>query len=346
MRWHRELAAPTGDVALVALELLRAPAVLQDHGGLAVFHLRLGADPVADLAELRDLSAATAGTTNRDRYQALLPEGVIILPQALRASTLAHVTFSDSVPSTMSHAYDSWSPRDQWLWGLASATSESSFPPDPEDLAVFRDRVHFSADWQALVLRDGVSFVGMTPDSGGPDTFHAAAETYVHSIYLDVLLLGQLQVNALNALANQVANISLDRLGAGKLESLEGRLIELRRAFGRDNITAHGKGNEILGKYFQQRGIPELRARLVDDLADSARYVEAGRTRSVNAVLGLVTVLGLPFGLSYAAGALWGESSARSFAIWTAVAGLISLATMLLSPVRSMLRTISRRIDD
>ncbi|WP_405580693.1 hypothetical protein [Streptomyces sp. NBC_01190] len=346
VRWHRESSACPADAAVAAVEILQAPAFSGERTGLAVLHLRFGADPVGDLAGLCDLSSSPAGAANRSRLQALMPDGVTIPSQVRRASTLAHVTFGGAAQPTMSPAYGSWPARDQWLWCLASAAPESLFPPDPEDPSLFEGRVRFSADWQALVLRDGVAFVGTSPDPGGENVFHAAAETYVHSIYLDVLLLGRMQANALNTLANQIATIGLDRLGAGQLEVLEGRLIELRRTFGRDHITAHGKGNEILRQYFAQHRVPELRARLVDDLADTARYVEAAGARSVNAVLGLVTVLGLPFGLSYAAGALWGGSGARSFAVWTAVGAVASLAAVLLPPVRAMLRAISRRIDD
>lgn len=63
------------------------------------------------------------------------------------------------------------------------------FAPDPEDTALFAGRVRFSADWQALVLRDGTAFVGLSADPGGDQTFHATAAHHVHTIYLDVFLL-------------------------------------------------------------------------------------------------------------------------------------------------------------
>ncbi|TDC73547.1 hypothetical protein E1283_18885 [Streptomyces hainanensis] len=340
VRWHRVATTTWDGVTVLAVEVLRAPAGSGANHGLAVLHLRLGGDPVAELAGLRDLSGV-----NGPRWQSVLPAGTGVAPGARRASTVCHVTFDGPTPAGMSAAYDAWPARDQWLWQLASATTESVFPPDVEDASLLAGRVRFSADWQALVLRDGASFVGTTPDPGGTDTFHAAAQTYVHSIYLDVLLLGRLQADALNALANQIADVPLPRFGAGGLQAVEGRLIELRRAFGRDVITAHDKGNEILDRYVTQHRVPELRARLVEDLTDSARFVEAAAARSTNAALGLVAVLGLPFGLSYAAGALWGANGVRGLLVWTGVAVALSLVLTTLSPVRAMLRDLGNRLE-
>ncbi|MFG2296922.1 hypothetical protein [Streptomyces sp. NPDC048603] len=345
VRWHRSSTVTLGTLTVLAVEVLRAPPGSGATTGLAVLHIQLGHDPVGELAGLRDLSSPGSGAANRQRCQDTLPAGVRIAARARRATTIGHVTFGSAAPPVMPSAYAAWPAQDQWLWSLASATSSSAFPPDREDVSLFDGRVHFSADWQALILRDGVAFVGTSPDPGGGDTFHAAAQTYVHSIYLDVILLGRLQADALNALANRVADISLPRLGAGRLGSLEGQLIELRRAFGRDHITVHAKGNEILEQYCAQHRMPELRARLAEDLTDSARYVEVALARSTNAVMGLVAVLGLPFGLSYAAGALWGSKGLRGFLVWTAVAGTVSLAMTALGPVRRMLRATGTELD-
>lgn len=337
VRWHRDEPEQLGAVTVLATEVLRAPAVVQEKSGYAVFHVRFAADPTAELSRLRDLS----DTAHHADVQALLPPGTRIAPHA-RARTLAHVTFDSAVPTLMGSAYATWPARDQWLWCLASATPESVFPPDTEDPALFEGRIRFSADWQALVLRDGVAFVGTSPDSGGRDTFHAAAETYVHTLYLDVLLLGSLHVQAFNTLANVVADLDPRSLGARRLEDLEGRLIAARRTLGGPQVTARGKGNEILRRFFDQHAVPELRSRLVDDLTDSARFVNTQGARSLNAVLGLITVLGLPFGLSYAAGAVWGVDGLAGFAACTAVAFLISCASLLLPSVRAMVRSIGQ----
>lgn len=345
VRWHRVCEMPIGNASIIAVELLLTSSNFTNAQGLAVLHLQLGPNPVVDLASLSDLTSSGTETSNRHRFQSALSEGVRISTRTRRAFTVGYVTFSDMPPSIMSSMYDAWPPKDQWLWSVASATPLSEFPPDVEDESLFSGRIRLSADWQSLVLRNGISFVGTRPDSGRTDSFHAAAQIYVHSIYLDVLLIGRIQADALNELANRIANIDMSNFGAKQLVSLEGRLIELRQSFGQNHITAHDKGREMLERYLAQHGTSDLRSRLVEDLADSSRYVEAQLARSTNAILGLVAVLGLPFGLAYAAGALWGSSGAKGFLAWTAAAVVASFVMTKLSPVRSMLHAIGKNLE-
>lgn len=335
-RWHVRRPADADEPAVEAMELLRVPeaAGLDDRSaGLAVLHVRLGDDPPAELAALAELP------TDRARSARLLPSGVRVANSTTRAWTLTHVTFEQEQPPTvMPAAYAAWGARDQWLWLLASRSPLERFAPDPEDTDLFAGRVRFSADWQALVLRDGAAFVGTSPDPGGDDTFHATAAHYVHTIYLDVFLLGRLQYLGANSLANTVSALSARESDANRLLRLEGHLIELRRALWSSHITSRGKANELLERFQEQHRLDQLLSHTGVGLAETARYVEAARSRRTSVALGLLSAVGLPFGMAYAAGALWGEPGLWTLLATTVAAVLLTVALfVLLPPLRGLL---------
>ncbi|MFI0944078.1 hypothetical protein [Streptomyces sp. NPDC021020] len=343
VRWSRQVSGRIGGTQVFAVEVLRVPAEFGDGDGLAVLHVRFGADPLAEVAGLTDLSASGTGTAHRAAIEALLPAGTRVARALRRCWTLVHLTRSEGPwPEVMPAAYGAWGARDQWLWMLASATPVARFPPDPEGHAEsFRGRVRFSADWQALVLRDGAAFLGTTADPGDRASFHHLARTHVHSIYLDAFLLGRLQAKALGDLTESVAAIRAHRLDPAAIAALERRLIDLRGVLGTDHVTVRGKGNELLAAYREQHRLPELRARVVDDLAVCTRFVEASTARAVNAALGIVTVLGVPFSLVYGGAAVATGSSAGAFLWATGISVLLAgVALALLPPLRGMLRAL------
>lgn len=341
VRHHRVLTVgPDTDVE--AVELLRPPSATAPLGGLAVFHVRLTGAPLEGVARLTDLGAGG------HRYEALLPAGVRLAPDGQRPLTISHVTFADGLPAApMPAAYDGWGARDQWLWLLASATPVERFPPDPEDLSLFAGRVRFSADWQALVLRDGAAFLGTSPDPGDDTAFHATAASLVRTIYLDAFLIGRLQTTGVNALANTLAGLQVRETEARRLLALEGRLIELRRALWSSHITPHGKANELLERFQEQHRLPQLLDRVGTGLADASRYVEAARARRNGLALGLLSAVGLPFGVAYAAGALWGDPGLTTLLVCTLVAVVATAVLfLLLPPLRGLASDELRKTED
>ncbi|WP_159012034.1 hypothetical protein [Streptomyces sp. NRRL F-5123] len=343
VRWSRQVSGRIGGTHVFAVEIVRMPSEFGDGGGLAVLHIRFGTDPLAELVGLTDLSASEHGSSNREAIEALLPVGTHVAKGFRRCWTLVHLTRSEGPwPEVMPAAYVAWGARDQWLWLLASATSVARFPPDPEGHAEsFRGRVRFSADWQALVLRDGAAFLGTTADPGDRGSFHRLARSHVHSIYLDAFLLGRLQAKALGDLAERVASIRAHRLDPSAIAALERRLIDLRGVLGTDHVTVRGKGNELLAAYREQHRLTESRARVVDDLAVCTRFVEASTARAVNAALGIVTVLGVPFSLVYGGTAVAVGSSTGAFLWATGISVLLAGAALaLIPPLRGMLRAL------
>lgn len=350
VRWHRLFTAPPPlfGARVLGVEILRMPLVREGRG-LAVLHVQLtGPDtpepnPVPVLERLSRLATPGVGEADRDALQALLPAEARLEQASTRARTLAHVTFKERPEQVMSAPYSDWTAVDQWLWLLASACSEERFAPDPDDPAVRTGTVVFSADWRALVLREGAAFVGMTADPGN-DGFHALAEAHVHSIYLDALLVGAMQLYALNEVANAVADTPATKLDADTLSALEHRLMNVRRRLWSSHITVRGKGNEVLRQFQEQHALPTLLDNIISELADAARLVEAMTSRSVNAALGLLTILGLPIGVAFSAAAVWGEPRPRLFLIsaLAAVAGAVVVVAAF-RPARQMLRALLRR---
>ncbi|WP_258054912.1 hypothetical protein [Streptomyces sp. Ru71] len=351
-RWHRSVTPPLPVLdgapdapAVEAMELLRLPPVLASDAprrAVLVLHLRLSGAPLEDLPRVRDLAAM------RERYARLLPAGMRPLESERKAWVLSHVTFDDGTPpEVMPEAYAAWGARDQWLWLLASATPVDRFPPDPEDEELFAGRVRLSADWQALVLRDGAAFVGTSPDPGGAAGFHPAAGVLVHSIYLDAFLLGRLQVLGVNLLANALAGLPTRTAEARRLLSLERKQIELRRALWSSHITVHGNGNALLERFQQQHRLPGLLAQAGTALADAARYVETARARRSGLAIGLLSTIGVPFAVTYSAGALWGSPGPRTFVVCTLAAVVATVVVFLAIPaLRGLVSAELRRPED
>ena len=343
VRWHQLYETPKllAGVPVRAAELLRMPFP-SGQLGLAVLHVDLLDDPVESLERLSQLTSVLGRENDRAALQEFLPDGVS-LSSGSKSRTIAHVSFAGGPEPVMSARYGEWKPVDQWLWLLASASTEALFAPDPDDPVVHSGTVYFSADWKALVLRDGTAFVGMSPDPGG-DCFHALAEVHVHSIYLDALLVGCMQLYALNGMANRMAETDTARLDSNVLADLENHLINVRRRLWFSHITVRGKGNEVLRQFQIQHALPALLEDIVSELADAGRLVETLTNRSLNAALGLLTVLGLPVGVAFSAGAVWGSPHPQLFLMSTLAAVAGGAVLMVVVPhTRRMLTTIWRK---
>ncbi|MGH3789499.1 MAG: hypothetical protein ACRDQ9_01635 [Pseudonocardiaceae bacterium] len=97
---------------------------------------------------------------------------------------------------------------------LGFESTSIDYPPEPGNFAkLLREAVVLSADWKALVLRDGASFVGQRADHGSSDLFFGFAALYAGTIYLDCILLGMAQRMQIEEMAATIART----LSAGKL---------------------------------------------------------------------------------------------------------------------------------
>jgi len=188
--------------------------------------------------------------------------------------------------------YLDWPARDQWLWEVASATTIATYPPVPEarDELVEVESVRLSADWTALVLRDGVAFVGNSPAK----FLAVTAPVLIRTIYLDALLLGKVQSEWLARIAGDIAELGDPGSKPERLEEIERRLNYFRNVFWWQHLTPHGHANLLLRRYQSQHALPELASQIVSELADYSRQARTAAAARSNALLAALTLVGLP----------------------------------------------------
>ena len=341
-RWYVLRDQPLSCANLFGVELAALPDDLQLQSGVAVYHLSLAEQDINALARLSRLEGSPTACVTRDKLQAELPLGVIIEEGTRRAWTAAHATFADDSPRPLDPQLP-WTPRDQWLWVTASMTPLEDYPPSPDDQSLLTSRVRLSRDWDALVLRDGIGFVGATADDGDPANFHAVADALVHTVYLDIFLLTRLQLLAMNALADQLAQAGLTPQDRRVLSNLELRLASFRKTLWWESVSIYGRANHLLETAQEQLGLPRLMSQIIADLRDIASFVEARAARRTNALLALLTVVGLPFGLSYASAITITTPSVLLFAVTSVIAiGVVVLLLAIIPAARGLLRDLVR----
>jgi hypothetical protein len=361
-RWHRTLetgAQDEGGSRVQAWELLTHEAGL----GIAVAHVQLGADAAPALAAL----TVTRGP-GRQWLESALDDQLKLAPE--RPRVISHLLWAGE---EMPEPYDSvavinslkkWNTVERWEWFLASGLGPEDVLPDTQDPNLRAGQVWLSRDWQALVLRDGMAYVALTPYGPGPAgerTFHDPARVYVRSIYLDVLLLGILQLNAVREYADAVSRVRIDdepvELAKG-VEDLEAGLFRLRTGlWWRDVTRSGGPARDLLNAFQRQHHLPDLYTQIVADLTDMSRYVQARRAsldeaaraareaardaeeqarqrfedrqHQTERAVALISFVLLPVSLIFAATSEWAAPSPTLFWVSAGVSALI-LAVMLI----------------
>jgi len=341
-RWHAFLDVALFSATLFAVELTALPSDMQMQSGVAIYHISLAESDINTAAKLSRLEGSPAARAVRDLLQAQLPTGVSIEDGVRRAWTVAHVTFAEVPPGPLD-AEVSWAAPNQWLWVAASMTTLDDYPPASSDDSLLSSRISLSKDWEVLVLRDGVGFVGTTIDDGDANGFHAVAATLVHTVYLDIFLLTRLQLLVMNAIADQLALAGLASHDRKVLNRLEMRLVTFRKVLWWESVSIYGRANRLLEATQGQLGLPRLMDQIIADLRDIASFVEARAARRTNALLALLTVVGLPFGLSYASAITVATPSPLLFIVSSLVAlGMVLLLLTIIPAARGLLRDLVR----
>ena len=276
---------------------------------LVIVHLCLPTkDPLAELQELtvprkvgvgnRLLDLLESGSAGLPLADVIEPVDGMVRPFAVTLAVpqgeLPDGPFGPSFP---------WQPLQQWLFAFASARTAGLFPADPEDGSLLDGFVRLSQDWSAMVLRDGVAFVGRKPATESP-YLRDAADAYVRSIYLDAFLLGLIQQAELDAIMGRLAGLGgpLDRLA--DLLALEEDVSRFRNTYWWQHLTSHGTGNRLLVEFQRQQAIPRLFEQVVRELDDYSRHATLRADRQeqrqlgrVNVLLSVLTVLTVPMTL-------------------------------------------------
>ncbi len=241
-----------------------------------MLHLELSlANPLGNLAAAVRLDPRDeAGARRRNLYTELVGPGFQIPPAARRALSVSMITFQDRLAPPPANPAQ-WTAADGWLWTAASATPLQHFSPDPDDPHILDGLVYLSSSWRALALRDGVGFLGLTPDPGDNAGFFAWGESYVRSLYTDVTLLAALERDALDDFANRLAHIGDRFEKSADYRQLVNEVTEFRNFFWWETVTRHGNANGILEKLHEAHRTPRLFARVVADLDAFRQQIEA-----------------------------------------------------------------------
>jgi hypothetical protein len=289
-RWHRAAdGISIGGSTLLGIELLRLPryTATAAAGGHAVtatrylcaLHVALDAgDPLGSLAAAVRLDPGDeACAWRRDLYAGLAGPGFQIPPATRRALSVTMITSRDQ-PRQLRPPQGNprpWTAADGWLWTAASATPLQQFCPDTEDPHALDGIVYLSSSWRALALRDGVAFLGLVPDTGDNTSFFAWGESYIRSLYTDVILLAALERDALDDFANRLAHIGNRFEKSRQYRRLINEVTEFRNVFWWENVTRHGNANQILQQLHAAHGTSQLFSRVIADLDAFRQQVEA-----------------------------------------------------------------------
>jgi hypothetical protein len=290
-RWHRAAdRAQITEGSVLGIELLgfpryatapeaaggTAPAACTPGRYLCVLHLALdhgnpvGALTAAVRLNLDDQTCAE----RRERYADLVGSGFQIPPAVRRALSVSLITSRGELRPPPG-APRQWTAANGWQWAAASATPLQQFSPDPEDPRVLDGLVYLSSSWRALVLRDGVGFLGLVSDTGTETAFFAWGESYVRSLYTDVVLLAALERDALDDFANRLADIGNRFERSAEFRRLVNEVTEFRNLFWWETVTHHGNANSILEQLHAAHRTPRLFSRVVADLEAFRQQVEA-----------------------------------------------------------------------
>ena len=316
-RWHRPASVDHAGLHLHAMELLRTAAGRDADHALAVLHFtverpllpvlraighrpRSDADPLsgplapdrllAGLAELNDRTGTFA--ISRPYTVAFFTPGADHTP-VLRAAP------TEPLPPT----------ADRWLWQLASRSVPTDFPLAPETAARdFDHAVRISADWSALILRHGAAFLGHRPDTGEGD-FYDFAALHARTVYLDALLLGQLQRDHIDRLTDDLSGVFDGTRLAPRVAALEKQIALFRSTYWRQHLTAHGAANSLLLAFQHQNRLPERFTEILAEAADHSRLVQTQESQQISGALGVLTILGLPLGTALSILQVLGDQS-------------------------------------
>jgi hypothetical protein len=341
-RWHSVQRAHDATQPVIATELLVADADVGNRAAFAIFHLNVRPEMLHGL--LRDLARRSQSAKVKLELSGHL-EPWAALDLTAAPFTVAFLTSTDRHlprPSSLS-GVRSWTRPEEWLWLLASRSSQVDYPPDPQYASqLFGGTVVLSADWRCLVARDGAAFVGLRRDHGEQDPYFGYAQLYTHSTYLDALLLGMIQESHIETMTDASARAFEARDLAQNLRKLETSTARFRSIYWLRNNSSHGAANDILAAYQSQHHLPERFDMVTTEIADLSRMVQTNETQRVSAALGIITVVGLPLGT-----ALGVLQTLRTSSPWDLVIGLgASLAVtgfLLLTRLgRLLIRTVRR----
>ncbi|WP_316745620.1 hypothetical protein [Streptomyces sp. MK7] len=304
-RWHLPLDEKHDGLHLLGMELLRAATARNPEHALAVLHFSVERpllpvlralsgrrpatveEPLTGVFDPARLLAGIADVRDPDAPFALArPYSIAFMSPTAQHSPALRAGLEGALPPT----------ADRWLWQLASRSTPEDFPLPPETAQEqLKDTVRISADWSALVLRQGAAFLGHRADTGTGDFFEFGA-LHSRTVYLDALLLGSLQRDHIDELTDELSDVFNSSRLARRVATLERNIAVFRSTYWRQHLTAHGAANDLLLAFQNQHRLPARFGEILAEAADYSRLVQTQESQQISGALGVLTILGLPLG--------------------------------------------------
>lgn len=336
-RWHRTLHTRIGDLTVIGVEALR-PNDHPDAEGLVALHV------VPRKLHTVDVLRAFA-----NRKGAHLPgfDLARVVGDQAKLSPRPPFTLAFATPHTWRFPrlyhhprYLRWPTLDQWQWSLASCTNYRDQPPAPHITQLpEQERIWISADWSALVLRDGMALTGTRTDRGVSDPFYNHAALYARTIYLDAILIGLLQLHGISALEESLA-ANLDGPSPHGMLHLEERVARFRHQLWWQHLSASGAPNQFLEAFHTHHRLPERFDQVLSEISDYNRVGRETESHTTNSTVLFFTLATVPAGIALA---LLQVISAQDLWIFAVVLGTCLLLTGVLlvtRPARGAFRSI------
>ncbi|MEU3982677.1 hypothetical protein AB0F77_21705 [Streptomyces sp. NPDC026672] len=304
-RWHLPLDDKHNGLHLLGMELLRAATARNPEHALAVLHFSVERPLLPVLRALARRRPATIEEPLTGPFDpARLLDGIADVrapatPFATaRPYTVAFMSPKEQHSPALRTGAEGALPAtaDRWLWQLASCSTSEDFPLPPETVHdQLKDTVRISADWSALVLRQGAAFLGHRTDTGAGDFFEFGA-LHSRTVYLDALLLGSLQRDHIDELTDELSDVFNSSRLARRVATLEKNIAVFRSTYWRQHLTAHGAANDLLLAFQNQHRLPTRFDEILAEAADYSRLVQTQESQQISGALGVLTILGLPLG--------------------------------------------------
>ncbi|MFF7189834.1 hypothetical protein ACFZAR_32430 [Streptomyces sp. NPDC008222] len=336
-RWHQPLDVKHDGMHLLGVELLRAATARNPEHALAVLHFSVDR-PL--LPVLRALAGRWPDSADEPLTGPFDPAGLLagiadVRPPgapfaAARPYTIAFMTPTAQHAPALRAGREGELPAtaDRWLWQLASRSTPEDFPLPPETADdQLKYTVRISADWSALVLRQGAAFLGHRPDTGTGD-FYEFGALHSRTVYLDALLLGSLQRDHIDELTDELSEVFDSARLAHRVAGLERNIAVFRSTYWRQHLTAHGPANDLLLAFQNQHRLPARFHEILAEAADYSRLVQTQESQQISGALGVLTILGLPLGTALSILQVLGDDSTAHLLIALAVSVAATAAAL------------------
>jgi hypothetical protein len=290
-------AVVSGDVTfgLHAVEWLASAELGGQVDGLAVLHVRATcrdarsllrawervSRPQRDggLALLADATRRASGIDVGERQHGYHPFRIAFVQEPLPGQGIFEGSDLDA--------------RVQWGFAFAAGVSPESFAPGVRDTPEIQQSVFdLSADWTAIVLRDGAAF--LTTPGRPPSSFLTdLAGTLVATVYTDAFLLGLLQSISLSAFTDELAQIRDPARSIVEVEGLDARLSRLRNALWWQQVTQSGHANRLIELFHAQRRLPRIMEQTTAELESYVRQTTLRTNRTLTIAVSVFALFGL-----------------------------------------------------